>query len=156
MQLTLRSYTDAVRSNSITSLKRISRNMALAAGIPEDRLPEVKVDEEEFTPALYNDPTFTRRIRESVTAALGTNHVVSARPVMGGEDFSEYGRTLDKIPICLFWLGAVDALKFAEAPVKGVSLPSLHSSGFAPDPEPSIRTGVIAMTRSIWTVLGRK
>lgn len=156
LQLTLRSYTDAVRSNTIASLERISKNMALAAGIPADRLPELHLMNEEFTPALYNDPELTRRVRLAVGKAIGTNRVSSARPVMGGEDFSEFGRTADKIPICLFWLGSVNALRFAEAQSSGTPLPSLHSSGFAPDPGPAIRSGVIAMTHAVWALSGRE
>jgi hippurate hydrolase len=75
---------------------------------------------------------------------------------MGGEDFSEFGRTQDKIPICLFWLGAVAPERIAESEKSGKSLPSLHSSQFAPVPEPTIKTGVIAMTAAVLELAGRK
>ena len=55
LQLTVRSYQDEVRQQTLAAIKRIARGQALAAGIPEDRLPEVKVTDES-TPALYNDP----------------------------------------------------------------------------------------------------
>ncbi len=65
---------------------------------------------------------------------------------MGAEDFAYYGRTEDKIPSVIFWLGAVGAEKAAAAAKGEVALPSLHSPFFAPDPAPTIETGVTAMT----------
>ena len=61
LQLTVRSYTDEARRQTLEAIKRIARGQALAAGMPEDRLPEVKVTDE-FTPALYNDPKLTERL----------------------------------------------------------------------------------------------
>jgi hippurate hydrolase len=66
---------------------------------------------------------------------------------MGGEDFARFGRTDDKIPGMLFWLGAVNQQKYDAAQKPGAApLPGLHSSGFAPDPDPTIAAGVKAMT----------
>jgi len=70
---------------------------------------------------------------------------------MGGEDFSEYGRTRDKIPICQFWLGGVRP----EAIKEGKPLPSLHSPFWAPAAEPSIKTGVTAMTAAVLELMGK-
>jgi hippurate hydrolase len=68
---------------------------------------------------------------------------------MGGEDFAEYGRTADKIPICLFWVGGVKRSVFDEARRAGKNPPSLHSPFWAPDPEPTIKTGITAMTAAV-------
>jgi hippurate hydrolase len=43
----------------------------------------------------------------------------------------------------------VDPAKIAESKKSGTVLPSLHSSKFAPVPEPTIRTGVIGMTSAV-------
>jgi hippurate hydrolase len=53
----------------------------------------------------------------------------------------------------MFWLGAVDPAKIKDAQEKGTRLPSLHSSEFAPLPEPAIRTGVQAMTSAVMDLL---
>ena len=155
LQLTLRSYTDEVRQQTIAAVKRITRGLAQAAGIPEDRMPIVTL-KDEFTPATYNDPALTRRISSTLKGWFGESNVVAVKPVMGGEDFSEYGRTKDKIPICLFWLGAVKREVAEEAEKTGKSLPSLHSSQFAPDPEPTIKTGVIAMAAVVLELMEKK
>ncbi len=46
----------------------------------------------------------------------------------------------------LFWLGAVEPERYEKAKAGGSSLPSLHSSEFAPDRQRTIRTGVSALT----------
>jgi amidohydrolase len=146
LSLTLRSYSAAVRAHTIEAVRRICRGEAIAAGIPDDRMPLVNVREEEATPATYNDPSLTRRVRDSLTHWLGAEQVKAIDPEMGGEDFSRFGLTTEKIPICLFRLGAVDPTAVAESQRSGIALPSLHSSHFAPVPEPTIKTGVTALT----------
>ena len=62
----------------------------------------------------------------------------------------------DQVPIVLFWLGAADPEKYEAAQRGERSLPSLHSSKFAPPPEPTIKTGVLAMTAAVLELLGSK
>jgi hippurate hydrolase len=99
----------------------------------------------ERTPALYNDPALVRRVRAVHEEWLGTDQVRAVKPVMGGEDFSEYGRTPHRVPLCLFWLGAVDPARLRDSEGSGPALPSLHSSRFFPVLEPALRTGVTAL-----------
>jgi amidohydrolase len=145
MQLTLRSYSDEVRTQTIEAIKRITRGIAQAAGVPDDRLPTVKV-REQYTPSNYNDIPLTQRLTKVITQALGEENVVKTPPSMVGEDFSRYSRVDPPIPTCMLWLGAVDPKKIAESRQTGKELPSLHSSSFAPLPEPAIKTGIQAMT----------
>ncbi len=79
--------------------------------------------------------------------------MVEREPVMGGEDFSRYALE-GEIPITIFWLGAVDPAKLASHQEKGIALPSLHSSRFAPLAEPAIRTGVTAMVAAVLELMG--
>jgi len=60
------------------------------------------------------------------------------------------------VPICLFRVGAVDPALVAESQRTGVPLPSLHSSKFAPLPEPTIKTGVTALTGVALDLLTKK
>jgi hippurate hydrolase len=152
LQLTVRSYKPEVRRKVLAAIERITRGIAVAAGVPEDRAPIVKIAQEEYTPSTYNDPELTRRLAPVLQQALGSQNVIEVDPVMGGEDFSRYG--LDTgVPIFMFWLGAVDPARHREAQEKGLTLPSLHSSGFAPLPETAIRTGVKAMTAAALNLL---
>ena len=156
LQLTLRSYSDEVRAHTIAAIKRICQGEALAAGLPEDRFPIVTVVEDEATPASYNNPELTRHLHAVFTDWLGEKSVVTKDPTMGGEDFSQFGRTVERVPICIFDVGAVDPVKVAESQRTGVPLPSLHSSKFAPLPEPTIKAGITAMTAAALDLLAKK
>jgi amidohydrolase len=145
MLLTVRSYKEEVRKRILASIERITKNIAAAAGIPDDRAPIVKASETETTPALYNDPALTERVAKTLQKTLGADNVVQIAPIMASEDFGRY--SLDQqIPSLLFNLGAVEPAKVAASKQSGKPLPSLHSSLFAPLPEPTLRTGVRAMT----------
>jgi len=156
LQLTLRSYSPAVRAHTIEAIRRICRGEAIAAGLPDDRMPVVTVTEEQFTPATYNDPALTRRVRAAFVDWLGAGAVKPMDPEMGGEDFSQFGLTTEKVPICQFRVGAVAPEKVAESERTGVALPSLHSSKFAPVPEPTIKTGVTAISAAALELLAGK
>ena len=155
LQLTLRSYSDEVRDNSIAALKRIVRGQALAAGIPEKLLPIVEVSEE-GAKSTYNDPALTKRIMSAIGRSVGDGNVVAKKPVMGAEDFGLFGRVEPKIPICMFWLGTITKESVTESIKTGKTLPSLHSSKFAPVPEPTLKTGVTAMTAAVLELVGKK
>ncbi len=156
LQLTVRSFTDEVRAKTLEAIGRIARGQAASAGIPEDRMPVIRTTPEEFTPATYNDPGLVRRLDAIFRETLGEKNVLSRKPAMGGEDFSQYGRTADKIPICMFWLGSVEAERVAESERTGQPLPALHSSLYRPSPEPTIQTGVTAMTAAVLSLAGKK
>ncbi len=152
--LTVRSFSDQVRQKTLEAIRRIARGQALSAGLPEDRLPVV-TEARDFTPATFNDPQTTERVMKAVQLWLGTDKVQLTRPVMGGEDFSEFGRTAEKISSCFFWVGGVKPEEYAEAVSTGKTLPSLHSPFWAPDAEVTIRTGVTAMTAAVLAWLQR-
>jgi hippurate hydrolase len=154
LQLTLRSYSDEVREQTLAAIRRITKGIALAAGVPEDRLPVVTV-QDEYTPATYNDPQLTERLVTALKPALGEEQVIETEPVMGGEDFGQYGRQEPRVPICIFWLGTISQEAY-ERYRKGTPLPSLHSNQFAPLPEPTIKTGVKAMTTAALELLNAK
>lgn len=152
LQLTLRSYSDDVRTHTIDAVKRITRGLAQAAGLPEDRYPVVTIADES-SPATYNDPALGWRIMSVFKTWFGEDRTVSTKPIMGAEDFGLFGRTPDKIPICLFWLGAVDPHRFQQRASE--PLPALHSSQFLPAIEPTFKTGVTAMTAVVLDLLAK-
>lgn len=155
LQLTLRSYREEVRKKLISSIERIVRGIAAAAGVPDDRAPVVSVNEQEFTPSTYNDPDLTRRLVRALEPVLGKENLVRTDPVMGGEDFGRFG--LDgQIPVCMLWLGAVAPEKIQKAERGELTLPSLHSSEFAPLPEEAIRTGVKTMTTAVLEMMKKQ
>jgi hippurate hydrolase len=148
LQLTLRSYTDEVRNKLVESIRRIARGQAIAAGLPEELMPVVIVSDG-FTPATYNEPKLTSRLVGVFGQWFGATNLVERPASMGGEDFAEYGRTAEKIPICMFGVGGVPRATLDEHKRSGKALPSLHSPFWAPDPEPTIKTGITAMTAAV-------
>lgn len=148
LQLTLRSYTDEVRNQTISTIRRMARGLAEANGLPKDLYPEITL-KDEYTPALFNNLELTEKLRISFENVLGKDNVLKLSPVMGGEDFGMYGRVEPIIPSVLFWLGAVNNKVYDKSLRDNISLPSLHSALFLPDPEPTISTGVKAMTAAV-------
>ena len=67
MQLTIRSYTDAVRNQILASIKRICLGTAQAAGLAKEQMPIVTV-KYEFTPSAYNDPVLAKRVTDTFAA----------------------------------------------------------------------------------------
>ena len=148
LQLTIRTYKEEVRRHILTAIERIAKGIAAGAGVPEDRAPILKVIESESAPSLYNDPQLTERVTAAIGRAIGADNVVKVPPMMASEDFGRF--SLDhQIPAVMFWLGAIEPSKVEASRKSGQPLPSLHSSLFGPLPEPTLRTGVKAMTSAV-------
>lgn len=142
LKLTVRSYDDETRALLLDGIERIARGQAATFGAPD---PTITV-ESDFTPSTYNDPELTARAMSAIAVEIGADNVRQVPPVMGGEDFSQYGRTGENVPSLIFWLGAVEPETWERAQGGALQLPSLHSPFFAPHAEPTIETGVAAMT----------
>jgi hippurate hydrolase len=149
MQLTVRTYKSDVRGRVLADIDRIAKGCAAAAGIPPDLAPIVSVSKDLVAPATYNNPELTKRLVAVWKKSLGDENVEIVDPTMGGEDFSEYSLPDHSIPSVDFHFGAVDPAKIAEFKQAGKELPTLHSSKFAPVPEPTIRLGIIGMTSAV-------
>ncbi|WP_260706128.1 amidohydrolase [Edaphobacter flagellatus] len=145
LELTTRSYSEPVRQTIIEGVRRTARGVAIAAGVPDDRMPIVTVLDNEFAPATINDPALSARLEKLFAQKLGADHVIQVKPIMGSEDFGYFGDD-GKVPYVIFWLGADDPQQFAEHQKSSTPMPALHSAHFAPLPEPALKTGITAMT----------
>ena len=123
MQLTVRTYKKEVREKVLASIEQIARGCAIAAGLPQDKMPEVKVRDEGGTPATYNNPELTRRIVGVFKKVFGEENVVPREPQMGAEDFTEYSLPDHSIPAFMFRVGAVDPARVAQAKKTGNRCP---------------------------------
>jgi hippurate hydrolase len=119
----------------------------MSAGLPESLYPTMYIRDEN-TPSTYNDPQLAKQVKQSMVNELGADSVLVSQPVMAGEDFGRYGLTSDNLPITMFWLGGVAPEQYQQSIELKKTLPSLHSSQFAPDYPLTIKTGVRAMTAS--------
>jgi hippurate hydrolase len=149
LQLTVRSTKDAVRKHLLEGIQRIAEAAAHGAGAPA---PVVTVDPNEFTPALVNEAGLTRKTVALFKEVIGAENVQERPPVMGGEDFSRYGR--EGVPIFLYFLGTLPPERVDQARREGTLLPSLHSDTYYPIPRPSIQTGVLTMSLAVLNLVG--
>ncbi|WP_371395395.1 M20 family metallopeptidase [Fretibacter rubidus] len=147
MQLTLRSYSEDVRQQTIEAIKRTANGLAAAYGLPEDKMPIISL-RNEYTPSAYNNPDLAETVMAMMKNQIGDDKVVQLDPVMGGEDFGRYGKVEPKIPSLIYWLGAASSEDVAAARSGKKPLPSLHSPFFKPDAATAIPTGVTTMSET--------
>jgi amidohydrolase len=156
LQLTVRSYTDEVRNHLLTGIARIAKGEAIAAGMPEDRMPVVSVQKDEYTPATYNTPEFTEEMAAFLKTRFGEARVTQMPPVMGGEDFSRYSRDANKdVKSLIIWVGGVPRAEYDAAKKAGKTLPSLHSPFWAPEADTVIETATEALTGMAMKLMGK-
>lgn len=149
--ITVRSYSDATRQKLLDGIARIAKGEAIAAGVPEDRMPIVQA-EPHYTPATYNVPEFSERMATLFRQKIGADRVIRTPAVMGGEDFSRYYRADKSIQSLIFWVGGVPAGKMKSG-ASGGALPSLHSPFWAPEADTVIRTASEALTVAALDIL---
>ena len=136
--LTVRSYKADVRAKVLAAIKRISDAESVAAGAPRAPL----IEHFESSDAVYNDVALTQRLRAVLEKTVGKTHVITSEPGSASEDFSEYVE--QGIPGFYLSIGGADPEKYAQAQATGISLPSNHSSLFAPDVDPALHTAITA------------
>ncbi len=155
LQITVRSYSDETRKHLLDGIARIAKGEAIAAGMPEDKLPKVSV-QEPYTPATYNTPEFTDRVMSGLKPRF-EGRVFEVPSVMGGEDFSQFYRA-DKANVesLIFWVGGVPKAEWDKAQKGEIELPSLHSPFWAPDAPVVIATATEAMTAASLDLLKKK
>lgn len=144
LQITVRSYADETRDHLLKGIARIAKGEALAAGMPEDKLPKVTVSDP-YTPATYNTPEFTERVMTGLKQRF-EDRVMETPAVMGGEDFSQFYRAdRENVESLIFWVGGVPQGEWERAQKGEIELPSLHSSLWAPDAQAVISTATEAL-----------
>ncbi|MBE9509731.1 MAG: amidohydrolase [Bacteroidetes bacterium] len=148
MELTLRYYDNNAIEQTIDAIKRISKGAAITAGLPDNKLPKVWVIPSE-TPPVLNDADLCGKIRKYSSGILGKENIVRVNPAMVGEDFGIYGRTPEKVPICLIWLGSTNPEVMNDYIAKGEEPPPLHSPFLNPDYPATIETGIKAMVSNV-------
>jgi amidohydrolase len=153
LEITARAFSDKSAQIILDGIKRTAQGVALSAGVPDSLAPIVTLLENESSPMTYNDPALASRVKTALVNAVGAQNVFDEQPIMASEDFGLFGLEGHKIPTVMFWLGAMDPAKLAQAQAEGRSLPGPHTSKFQPLPEPTLRTGVTAMSSAAIALL---
>ena len=155
LQLTVRSYSDETRALLLGAIARIAKGEALAAGVPDDRMPLVTV-KQPYTRSTYNSPALVQGFVTDLRQKMGAERVSEAPPAMAGEDFGEYRRADEKaVQSLIFWVGGVARADLEEAAQSGKALPSLHSSFWAPQAEEVVAAGAEAMTHTALRLMAK-
>jgi len=152
LQITVRSYTPEVRQHLLDGIARIAKGEAIAAGMPDDKLPVVAL-EDQHTPATFNTHELTSRMTGLFTARFGKDRILPVRAQMGGEDFSEFYLADKSAQSLLMWVGGVRKDKWEAAGGDITKLPSIHSPFWAPDADAVVSTAIEAMTTASLDVL---
>lgn len=152
LKLTVRSYRPDTRKLLLDGIDRIARAEAMAANVPATLLPETR--RFEAADATFNTPAMTRAVATALTARLGADRVKAIPPSMAAEDFGQFHIADRGIESTIFWVGGVKRSAWDAAGGDPRKLPGLHSAKWAPDPEPTISTGVEALVTAALRVVG--
>jgi metal-dependent amidase/aminoacylase/carboxypeptidase family protein len=145
--ISVRTFDEAVRGKVLAAIDRVVRAEAAASAAPAD--PEI-IPIGSF-PVLVNDAAACARVSDAFDAGIGPGLVLDPGLVTGSEDFGLLAAAAGAP--CAYWLvgcaepalfAGITSLAEAKAIVDG--LPSNHSPLFAPVVEPTLRTGVAALT----------
>ncbi|MEL6104469.1 MAG: amidohydrolase [Planctomycetota bacterium] len=149
LQLTVRNTSPETRKLLLDGIKRIAENLGRAAGLPEDKLPEVKVSKDETCPPTMNDPKLAKRLRSRWSEKMGNDimmddaFVAKRTKGMGAEDFPFF-TTDPPIRSVYFAVGGTPLADIAAEEAGGAKVPSHHSPFFKVSPAPAIKAGVEA------------
>jgi hippurate hydrolase len=152
LQLTVRANDEQTRAQLLAAIKRVAEGIGRANGLPEGKLPEVKVSE--GTPTTINDTALARRLNAAMTRSLGAQAIEPfEQKGMGAEDFAYFVEQKHGVKGYYFAVGGTPQAALDAAKAGGLPVPSHHSPLFKIDPEPSVRTGAEAMTVAVLDLL---
>jgi hippurate hydrolase len=152
LALSVRSYTPETRKLLLDGIARIARGEAIAAGLPDDKMPLVAI-EQPSADATFNTLQLSGHLLELFGAHFGPDRVVKTKPIMAAEDFSRFWLADTSKQSTMFWVGGVPRAKWDAVKGDTTKLPSLHSPFWAPEAETVISTATEAMTVAALDIL---
>jgi hippurate hydrolase len=152
LALTVRSYTPETRKLLLDGIRRIARGEAIAAGLPEDKMPVVEI-EQPSADATFNTPQLSDRLLKLFGAHFGKDRVEQTKSIMAAEDFGRFWLADKTKQSVIFWVGGVPKAKWDAVKGDTLKLPALHSPLWAPDAEAVISTATEAMTVAALDIL---
>jgi hippurate hydrolase len=151
LDITVRANTEKTRYQLLESIERVAINTAIAAGVPEDLLPEVIIYPE-GAPTTTNTPELAQRVRAAMHAGMPADSFVEwYQSDMGAEDFPDLVNVDPPIPSVYFEVGGTDPELLASG-----EWADHHSPLFKIVPEASIKAGVEAMTLAALDLLPKQ
>ncbi|MDI1266054.1 MAG: amidohydrolase [bacterium] len=145
---TIRTFKPEVRAKMHAGIERTAKAAAAMSDAPP---PDIRIVE--GARPVINDPEVVAAAADVLKAAFGDKFRVSP-PGTASEDFSEFAGA--GVPSMMFNIGIYAPERFTAARNGGPPIPSNHSPLFAPVPQPTIETGVTAMTLAVLSAFDRK
>jgi amidohydrolase len=142
IRLNVRTYNSKTRQRVIGSIKRIVKAECLASGVPE----EPTIVPLSSTPATINDEKISTALKDLFSSYFGEN-LTETNPATASEDFSLLAAAVN-VPYVMWTFGGIDEKQWDDA-VQNDSVNELggnHSPFFAPVLQPTLKTGVDAMS----------
>jgi amidohydrolase len=153
LKINYRYFSPEVDRRINSAIERIVRGTAIAAGVPEERMPVLTTGM--TGPPIFSDPGIASRMGELFRGFFGEENVMQLDPLSASDDFARFGMEEPKIPLFYFWLGVSHPEEVAACAKENRPYPGIHNPSFAPVPEPSIKTGVSAMTLAVLDMFRR-
>ncbi len=150
LKITVRANNEKTRHQLLASIKRVTLQIARAAGVPENMLPEIKVAED-GAPTTTNNSDLAKKVRKAISKGMGEDAMVGwYQSDMGAEDFPDLVNISPPIPSVYFEVGGtlpeiLESKKWSDH----------HSPLFQIEPEISIKAGVEAMTLAALDILAK-
>jgi hippurate hydrolase len=145
LKINVRSFDEGVRRRVLDAITRIINAEAAASGAPKP--PQIATTE--HYPLTTNDPAATRRVTTALRHHFGDDRVHElATPVSASEDFGSFG-TEWEVPSVFWYIGGTDPDQYHRAEQAGRvadDIPTNHNPAFAPVIDPTLQTGVQAIT----------
>ncbi|SFB45673.1 hippurate hydrolase [Amycolatopsis marina] len=142
LEVNIRTFDEHVRARVLAAVERIVRGEAEAAGCP--RPPEIT--EIGRFPVTTNDEAATEELAAVFREHFGPQRWFEAPQVTGSEDFGTFAEAAG-VPSVYWLVGGAEEETVLTAMAEGRferDVPSNHSPLFAPEPHPTLSTGVEA------------
>ncbi len=153
LKINYRYFSPEVDRRISAAIERIVRGTAIAAGVPEERMPVLTAGM--TGPPIFSDPDIASRMGKLFREFFGDENAVQLDPLSASDDFAHFGMEEPKIPLFYFWLGVSNPEEVAACAKEDRPSPGIHNPSFSPDPEPSIKTGVSAMALAVLDLFQR-
>lgn len=155
LKVDIRSVSPRRREKILASVRRIVSAECVAGNSPRDPVWEST----RSFPLTVNDEDVTKAVNEAFIAYFGPeSHQPRMESVLGSEDFSVLASAVER-PYCFWTFGGVEAERWDRLRREGkleTDVPVNHSPFFAPVVQPTLKTGVDAMSLAALTFLDRR
>ena len=140
--INVRTFNEEVRRKTLASITRIAQAESAASGADK----EPAVTSMHTFPITIVDNAAMQAIAAVFREHFGAERVIeSPNPLAGSEDVGSFG-TAAGVPTAFWFWGGYEQQRFEDAAAAGKPVPSNHSPEFAPVLEPTLSTGVEALT----------